>query len=253
MKTSASLSLSLRARRSNLPVAAAVVIALSVVLGMLLTDTADEMGAYFLVTLACAAPIALWIWGGALGVPVLPAISGMYFIYFGLPIIRNKLILVEFEPSEILTGAATVALFLVAATLVWWLILGQVRRSNDASPSLISGPWLNRIIFLGLALGLIFHVSVYSGFLSWLGPSFGLFRSAMLSSAIAACFMLGHARAMGSLRGKIWVLAVACLGLMISVAWLSLFLIGGLMYCLSAVLAMLSPLSVFLGVSWRPD
>jgi hypothetical protein len=236
MKTSASVSLSLSARRANLPLAAAIVVALSVVLGMLLTDTADEMIAYLLVTFACVTPIALWVWNGALGVPLLPAISGMYFIYFGLPLIRNKQSLIGFGSWEILVAAATVALFLVAATLVWWLVVGQVRRSNDATPSLISGPWLVRIILLGLVSGLSFHVGVYSNAFVWLGPFFGVLRSAMLSFAISACFMLGHARAMGWLRGQMWALAVTCAGLMILVAWLSFFLVGGMLYCLAAIL-----------------
>jgi hypothetical protein len=235
MKTSASFSLSLGARRTNLPFAATLVIALSVVLAMFFTDTADEILAYLLVTIACAAPIALWVWGGALGIPVMPAVAAMYFVYFGVPILRNNT-LKGFGSLEILSGAAMVALFLVAATIVWWLIVWKVRRASDATPSLISGPWINRIVLLGLALGTFFHVSVYSGVLIWLGPFSGLFRSAMLSFAILACFMLGHARALGTLRGNKWVLAIACLIMMILLSWLSLFLVGGMLYCLSAVL-----------------
>ena len=237
MKTSAFLSLSLSGRRSNLPVVAVIVITLSVVLGMVLTDSSDEMIAYLLVTFVCAAPIALWVWSGALGIPVLPAIAGMYFIYFALPIIRKNLDYTEdFGPSEILTAAATVALFMIATTLVWWLIVGNVRRSNDAAPSLISGRWLNRIIFLGFALGMSFHVAVYSGVGVWLGPLFGVYRSAMLSFTVSAFFMAGHAYAVGSLRGSKWALAIACMGILIALSWLSLFLVGGMLYCLSAVL-----------------
>jgi hypothetical protein len=235
MKSSASLPLSLSARRTNLPFAGALVIALSVVLAMFFTDTADEMLAYLLVTFACASPIALWVWGGALGIPVMPAIAGMYFIYYGVPILRGKS-LKGFGSLEILSGAVMVALFLAAATVVWWLIAGNIRRGTDATPSLISGPWLNRIVFLGLALGMFFHVSVYSGFFTWLGPFSGLYRSAMLSFAISACFMLGHGRALGTLRGNKLALAIACLSMMILLSWLSLFLVGGMLYCLSAVL-----------------
>jgi hypothetical protein len=236
MKTSATLSLSLSARRTNLPVAAVIVIALSVVTGMFFTDTSDEMVAYILVTLICAAPIAIWVWGGALGVPVMPAVAGMYFIYYGLPIIRNRAGLSDFGPSEILTGSATVVLFLVAATVAWWPIVTRARASSDNAASLISGKWLNRIIFLGLAMGVFFHMSVFSGYFELLGPFFGVLRSVMLSFAVSACFMLGHARALGTLRGQQWVLAIVCVSALILSAWLSFFLIGGALYCLSTVL-----------------
>jgi hypothetical protein len=236
MKTSASISLSLSARRTNLPVVAAIVIALSVVTGLFLTDTSDEMIAYLLVTSVCAAPIGIWVWGGALGVPVMPAIAGMYFIYFGLPIIRNKTSLIDYGPSEILAGAVTVFLFLIAAIVAWWPIVGRTRPSNDIAPSLISGQWLNRIMFVGLALGVFFHMTVFSGYFGLVGQFFGVLRSVLLSFAISACFMLGHARALGTLRGQQWALAVVCVSALILSAWLSFFLIGGVLYCLSAVL-----------------
>lgn len=236
MKRSAFLPMSSSIRRGNLPTAAIIVIALSVVLGMFLTDTSQEMISYVLVTLVCAAPIALWIKSGALGIPVLPAIAGMYFIYYALPIIRKNVEIQDFGPSEILTGAATVALFLITTTLVWWLIVGRTRKSNDVAPSLISGRWVNRIIFIGFALGISFHVAVYSGIAGWLGPFFGVYRSAMISFTVSACFMAGHAYAFGSLRGRKWVLAVACMSILILLTWLSLFLVGGMMYCLGAVL-----------------
>src|ERR1039458_4647746 len=114
-KGSAFFSLSFDGRRANLPWAIVIVIMLSVVLGILLTDTAEEMLAYLLVTFACGASAVLWASAGATGVPVLPAVSIMFFIYYAIPILRKNVTLSEFEPSEIINAATTVALFLGAA------------------------------------------------------------------------------------------------------------------------------------------
>ena len=231
-KSSATISLSFDARRANLPRIIVIVIALSVVLGMLLTDTIEEMSAYLLLALVSSVPVALWIWNGGVGIPILPSISVMYFIYYAVPILRKNA--EDFGPSEILSAAVTVALFLTAATISWWLLLVTSRQRSDV-PKIFSGSVLERIMFLGLVLGVFYHVALYTGWLYWLGPAFGAFRSSMLTTATAACFMLGHARAQGSLRGRDWVLAVTGLGLMVILSWASLFLVNGMTYCLAAV------------------
>src|SRR5262249_48651385 len=148
MKTSARLSLAFNARRENLPLAVVIVIALSVLLGMLLTDTTEEMVAYLLVTLTAAASCALWIHAGAKSIPIMPAVSVMYFVYYALPILRS-VSRGGFEPSEILTAAATAALFLVAATLSWGLLfMGIARPSDSADPEVVSGSQLERLMFV---------------------------------------------------------------------------------------------------------
>src|ERR1017187_4102760 len=51
-----------------------------------------------------------------------------------------------------------------------------------------------------------------------LGTFFGLFRSAMISFAISACFMVGQSRALVFLRGQKWLRAVACFFFFINAA-----------------------------------
>src|SRR5262249_13966820 len=228
MKSSARLSLRLDARRTNLPLAAVMLIVMSVVLGMLLTDSMEEMVGYVLVTLACAMPVGLWIWAGSTSIPVLPAVSAMFFIYYALPIVRGSASELGFGPSEILTAAATVTLFLVVATLSWWLLLaGFARRSRGAAQEVISGPQVHHFMFVGLTLGVLYHVAFYTGWLDWLGPNFGVIRAVMLTTATVACFLLGHARARGSLGGRDWLLAVAGLSSLVLLSWSTLYLITG--------------------------
>jgi hypothetical protein len=232
----ATLSLALDGRRANLARVAIVSIALSLAIGMLFTDSIDELVAYLLIAMACAVPVAIWIQSGATGVPVLPLVSVLFFIYYGVPILRKSGGLTTFGPSEVLNGAATVSLFLFAAALTWWLLrTGRGGQQTASQTELISGSQVPRLMLLGLAFGVLYHIALYAGWLTWLGPAFGLFRSAMLTTATAACFMLGHARARGLLRGQKLLLAVTGLGAMVALSWASLFLVSGIMFCMAAM------------------
>src|SRR5262249_4317179 len=147
MKVSSNLSVSFDARRANLPLTIAMVIGLSVVLGMLLTDSAEELMAYLLVTVLCAAPCALWIYAGAGSIPIMPAVAVLHFIYFALPLVRSNLGPMGFEPAEVLGGAVTVALFLFVATLAWGvLLIGIARRPGSARAEIASGTQLTRFV-----------------------------------------------------------------------------------------------------------
>jgi len=233
---SAAISLAFDARLANLPQTVAIVVLLSVMVGVLLTDSTDEIGAYLLVCVACGAPIVLWILLGTRGIPVLPMIAAMSFLFYAVPILRHNFDPSEFEPLEILSAAFTMTLFLGAATLSWWLLLAMGARPSRSAPlEGLSVPQLKQVMFIGLALGLVFHVGIYAGWMSFLGPAFGLVRAAMLTAAMAACFMLGHLRARGSLQGQNYVLAVAGLGMMVILSWASLFLVVGMTFGLAAV------------------
>jgi hypothetical protein len=248
MKSSSSLSVSFDAKRANLPVTIAIVIGTSVVLGLLLTGTAEEMIAYLVVAIACAVPCALWVWAGSNSIPIMPAVSIMYFIYYGIPILRGNVSGIgwavyrgnvggaSFDGGEILGAAATVALFVVAATISWGvLLMGIARRPKSTHREIVSGVQLQRFMVVGLAFGILYHVALFSGLLAWLGPNFGFVRAIMLTAATVGCFLLGHARARGLVRGKKWALALVSMGALVSLAWATLFLVGGMIFCLATV------------------
>src|SRR6516165_190339 len=122
-KRSASMFQALDARRVNSPQSVVVAIALSLLLGMFLTDTTDELVAFLLIAFTSFAPAAVWIGTGGTGVPVMAATSTFYFIYYGVPILRKNADLAQYEPHEVLSAALTVSLFLVAASVAWRLVL----------------------------------------------------------------------------------------------------------------------------------
>jgi hypothetical protein len=244
MKAPAQVALSLDARRANLPVVVSIVIGLSVVIGLLLTNSTEEMLAYLLLTVACAAPIALWIWGGASTIPILSAMGVMFYIYYALPILRgtalglSRLGMIEssFGPEEILSAAGTVSLFLFVVTLAWGLVRNQVaRRRRKAAAEVVAGSQMNKLIAVGLAAGITYYIAASTGALQWAGPAFGFIRGIMLTAALVACFLVGHARAREVLHGRRWMLALAGVIMLVCLSWISLFLIGGILHCLAVM------------------
>jgi hypothetical protein len=207
-----------------------------VALGILAAETTESLIAYISVTIVTALPGALWAWTGTRGIPILPAVSIFHYIYYAIPVLRHEFILSYYTPFEIERAGFTVASFLIAATVSWGLLLwGRPRRLRIASQEYRSGRGYELFIFLGLGLGIFYYLALFSGGLSILGPLFGLVRSVMLTATLMACFMLGHSRAQGWLRGPNWALAVCGLGIIVLFSWATLFLISGVIFCMAAV------------------
>ena len=124
---------------------------LLIALGVLQLGISERFLAYLLILLVSALPGALWLWAGAPGVPILPAVSIFYFLYFGVPILRNHFILNYYSPYEILRAGSTVALFLIVAVVSWrLLLLYRVSKARTAHQVYVSGSRYELIIFLGL-------------------------------------------------------------------------------------------------------
>lgn len=216
--------------------ALAVVVALLVLWGLTAANTGEERLAYLLLVSAAVLPTVLWIRAGASGIPVLPTVALMHIAYFAVPVVKGNAAIQEYEPWEILRASATVSLLLVAAAAPWWLLTRQARASHSVALGAATERQLIRLMFLGLAVGVVFHVAVISGWLGWLGSFFGLVRSVALTFTTVACYLLGIGRAGGVLRGKAWAVAVAGLLIIMLLNWSSLFLVGGVMFVLAAAL-----------------
>jgi hypothetical protein len=92
---------------------------------------AHDMAAYFCVAVPAFVPLFLWLRAGALGIPVLPAISALFFIYYALPLLRSEINV--YGSEELVRAAVMVGSFLVAAALAAWPFLGQSRRHARTS------------------------------------------------------------------------------------------------------------------------
>jgi hypothetical protein len=205
-----------------------------IVLGLFNAQTTEGLISYLLIVSAAVVPCVLWVRARAPGIPIFPVVSALSIIYYAVPILRDQ---PGFTPSEIMSAAMAVALFLGSATLVWCLVLPSKGRQsrNVTHEPVFQGQQIQRVIFFGLACGTIYYVTLYVGWLTWLGPAFGLARSALLTPATIACFMLGHARARGLLRGQMWALAVAGFVIVVLLSCASLFLVGAINLSIAAV------------------
>jgi hypothetical protein len=216
-------------------IAAAALLAL---FGLVWADSVDRLTGYALITVAALLPSALWLRAGAAGIPVLPAAAAFHYLYFAVPMLRENLGNATYTPEGVLRAAATVALFLVMATVASWLVVGRSAARAPISAVNAAAPARSaiRLLLAGLSIGILFHVALMSGWLDWLGAFFGVARAMAIGVASIACYILGHARARGILRGQYWKLALAAIALLIVLSWSSLFLVGGLVFALAAVL-----------------
>jgi hypothetical protein len=220
-------TLSARNRMSILGVAAACVLLAGIF--------AQDWIAYLCVAIPSFVPLYLWIRTGARGIPVLPAISGLYFIYYAGPLLRSEVI--NYGNDEIVDAAATVGIFLLAAAFATWPFLTRPHGGvRTASQNFAFDAQIVRLVFVGLAGGILYLLASISGYLDWLGNAAGLLRSVLLTLTSIACYLLGYARAAGLMTGQRWVLALVGFVILTFLSFSSLLMIGGVMNGLAAVL-----------------
>jgi hypothetical protein len=208
---------------------------LLMMLGLLWAPNMEARIGYTLLTLSVLLPCALWIRAGMPGIPIWPVVSVISWLSYALPILRDEQAQMIYTPAAVLLFAATVATFLITATIAWRLMLLSGRgRSSPGVSELVPTSQMAPIVFFGLGSGMLYYLFLFVGTLSFLGSAFGLVRSAMLTCTVVSCYMLGHARGRGVLRGLSWALAVAALMANVLLAWTSLFLVIGITYVLAA-------------------
>lgn len=205
------------------------------VFGMVLAKSLEQLFAYLIVLSAAVFPSVLWVRMGALGIPVWPAVALAYIPYFAFPMVSVTENVLAYSSGEVLRSGVTVALFLFAATIAWWFIAGLRRPEFTFAKVQSDTSQVTRLIVLGFVMGLVFHLSVLSGWLTWLGSFFGVVRTLVVTFITIACFLSGVTRAQGILRGTSWWLVVLAVVLLIGMSWSSLFLVGGMIYALSFI------------------
>lgn len=204
---------------------------------------AQDPIAYLLVTIPVLVPAFIWVASGAFGMPVLPVVSALFYIYYAMPLLIGST-LATYRPEELVRAAFSVGLFLLAASVMAWPFAIDVRnRTNPArkvAPSrraqairakslgnLASNDELFRLIFVGLAAGNIYYLAEASTYASYLGTSIGVVRAVCVTLASAACYLLGFARGVGALAGPRWVLALAGFFSLTILSISNLMLVGG--------------------------
>lgn len=211
----------------------AMVAACLILAGLYKNTAPDQFRSYLLILSAAVVPAVLWVRLGAPGIPIFPTVCLAYIPYFAWPIVSGNRTILAYDPSEVLQAACTVSLFLLAATLTWWL---ATRNSGKRAVSMASMDRVGvvRLILIGLFAGVVFHAGMIMGAAAWIGTYFGLVRSIVMTLAMVSFFLAGFARAQGFLRGKTWHAAAVGMALIIAMTLSSLFLVGGMLFGLAA-------------------
>jgi len=226
-------------------------IAVTVVL-LLLSVFAQDSIAYLCVTVPVLIPIFLWVSYGAYGIPVLPLIAALFYLYYAMPLLIGDTLQV-YKTSDLVWATLSVGYFLLAASLAAWPFLAPPqRRPRPASAgrasryarslkesslrniSLIGD--LNRLIFVGLAAGVLFNAAIAGGQLGFLGSFAGLLRACVFPLTYVACYLTGFARGAGLLTGRRWLFAFGAFIAITALSMSSLFLVGGAMNIAAVVL-----------------
>jgi hypothetical protein len=194
---------------------------------------AQDVVAYLVIAVPVMVPLLIWLRSGARGMPVLPVLSTLYFIYYAIPLLRPGI--VAYGSEELVWAAAAVGLFLLAAGAASWPFLGGQTARRD-SRNVFSDTQVVPIIFVGIGGGIAYHLAVSSGSLDGLGSWLGLIRSIVLTLTSVACYLLGYARASRILTGARWAAAGTCLLILLLLALTNLLLVGAVMNALAAFL-----------------
>lgn len=200
--------------------------------------------AYLCVAIPILLPSLLWLKSGAFGIPVLPVISLLFFVYYAVPLLQGDA-LKYYRPEEIVWAAISVGLFLCAASAASWPFLGPVRKkagpaatgrvasyarsfsTKSFSKNLSSAREMHRLIFIGLGSGLLYYVAVVTGAASLLGTYIGAVRAVTLTLTSVSCYLMGYARGRGTLTGRQWTAALTAFLAVTGLAMSNLLLVGG--------------------------
>jgi hypothetical protein len=219
---------------------------------LLLSLFAQDSIAYLCVTVPVLVPTFLWVNYGAFGIPVLPVVAALYYLYYALPLLVGNTLEI-YKTSELVWAALSVGLFLTAAALAALPFLGAIRHKAGSAPARRAVRYarsikerslrnialvddLYRLIFLGLAVGVLFNVAIAAGELGFLGSFSGVVRACVFPLIYVACYLTGYARAAGLLRGQRWLLAFCGVLAVTALSMSSLFLVGGVMNIAAAML-----------------
>jgi len=195
---------------------------------------AQDLTAYFCVAIPGLFPLLIWLRAGAPGIPALPAISGLFVLYYAAPLLRQDI--AAYGSQNLIAAAATVGSFLIAASFACMPFLRRRgRQAPMSAQSFVSNDQIVIVVFVGLACGIVYNLALISGNLAWMGAFASLLRPVVFTLSSVACYLLGCARASGALVGQRWTAALLSLAVLVLLSLGNFFLISAIMNVLAAV------------------
>lgn len=203
---------------------------------IILSVFSQEPVAYLCVTVPVLLAPFLWVNSGAFGIPVLPIMSALFYLYYALPLVSGNALETYTSDQKIQAGLL-VGLFLIAASFASWPFLGvprnyikhpdnrMVGNANLLSRHFSTKNGLIRLIFIGFVGGILFQE--FGGSLSFLGGFLGIVRAVIMTLSSVACYLVGFGRGSGLLTGRNWTMALAGFLAVTALAISSLLLVNG--------------------------
>lgn len=206
------------------------------------SESVERLVAFEIIAVASLTPLAIWIWRGASGLPILPISAAFYLLYYALPIASNNLELRAqgYSDEAVLSASFLVVSFLVTATAVWLAFprpkatADELRKGLDYKGLDYKGVY--KVIFACFTVGFIYFIGLYGDLISSLGSFLGLFRAAALTANGIGCFLLGLSIGKKYLTGAQAGIGYALIVVNVVLQWGSLFLVGGVTNILAALL-----------------
>lgn len=218
---------------------------------LIATFFARDPIAYLCIAIPVLMPPFLWVNSGAFGIPALPVISALYYLYYAMPLLYGNTLTI-YKTDELVFAGLSVGLFLLAASAAAWPFLGPVRQAEPSASAgapryalalrarsfsnLASNEEMFRLIFVGLGAGIFFYGLTVSGRAGFLGSYVGVVRAVALPLASVACYLTGFARGSGLLKGGRWIAALAGVIALVILSISNLLLVAGAVNLAGAVL-----------------
>ena len=222
-------------------------IAAALIAGALIARSWADFACGAMVGVAAIVPLVLWARRRVVGLPILPFVSLIYFIFYGLPFITGHPFTEQYDGGEKFIAALTVTVFLLFATFVWYK-MGRVTRLRVTYIRVINEGKAKTIFVLAVWLACAFQFNALFWWVPISSEVFGIARAVIQSLGLIALFGLGYLAASRKLSPFLRAQFVAGLVLYMTLNIMTIYLITAM------ELGVLSVLGYFLGggrVPWK--
>jgi hypothetical protein len=217
------------------------------VIGAFIAPSWQDFVCGALIALPAFLSIILWARRYVLGLPILPFVAIMYFLFYGLPFISGHPFTQEYEVTEKLTAAATTA---IALTIILglWVYIGSPRPLSKTRIRIINARKANRLFIAAVWVACAFQFNTLFAVFALSGEVFGVIRAVIGSLAMIALFGLGYQAGSSQLTRNATLLFLLGLILYLVLNVTTLYLITAMM------LGLMTLMGYFLGggsIPWK--
>lgn len=186
------------------------------------------------ISAAALLPSLLWLNGRVKGLPLFPVFAATYIYAFALPLLYEHPIVAMFPPDVQLTGALTVAGFLLLGTAVWH----QVSKPPTAPLRrclVLNATRADIFFLLALGGGAALNVATLGGWVEFSSGVSSIIRASALALQALAAFALSFRQGSGALAPEKRVVFCLLLGALIVSTLPGLLLINAMSITVIAI------------------